>query len=129
MTDPFERVKVPETFTLTTGSDEEAIIWERKEAFFKDVRESLDVSVMHHDTLFREDQLAHLANGSQPTDNWSYILMLEGRQPIAEVMDWRDDFNYHVVSFCVYSLSQANKKYIERVTNELKNINMTQKLL
>jgi hypothetical protein len=115
----FENLLLPETFTVTTGGEEETYISECKEAFFISVRKSLGMIASRVDIDFGEEYIVHLRDNSIHTNNISHLLTLEGLQPIAEVLDWRNDGNYHVVSFATFPLLPHAEEHIQLVIREL----------
>ena len=122
MAELFKDFTVPETFSCTTGGEEEAYIRKQREEFFKNVRNHIGLSAIRADMLFKS-----LASAlTRPyddgmTDDMIYLLRFETvNVTLASVLDERNISNNHNVSFAVYEPRSYVASKIYTYAQELK---------
>ena len=98
-----DKVKIPESFVVTTGGEEELRISERRDRFFGAIRASIGMAAVQWDTLFRVKEYQLYYSDSHPSDDRIHELTWGGEVPLGQVRDVRDDFNRHLILFTVFS--------------------------
>lgn len=110
---------IPEQLRFTTGGDEEREIGRHVEEYFHSVRASIGLAAARADCMFRTYDYQLNFSDHHPSDDRVHFLTYRGRNPIANVLDWRDDSNFHVVSFGVYPIDRDTQAHIENVAREI----------
>ena len=99
-------ISIPEMLTLTTGGEEEGQISQAGDNFFTTVRESLENAEL--DIRDTQLELYHFREDNRDAVIWpsdGYLRLLTVNDEItASVLDRRDGFNFHQVSFAYYPL-------------------------
>ncbi len=100
-----ENFPTPPPMRVTTGGEEEVQIADERDRFFADIRKELRADKLNFDGFFSyQSHVLHALDG-RPTDSILHSLEYAGIQPVASVLDTRDDMNFHIVVFTAYSLS------------------------
>lgn len=102
MKSPFSNFEIPPSFTVTTGGEEECLIIEARDEFF---RRTLGAIGMSMSNPFVELQTRALSspergaiNGFHASDDFLHELVVRDTA-LAMVLDRRNGFNSHEVSF------------------------------
>jgi len=107
-------IEIPPPLRLTTGGEEEVEIERSVAEFFTSVREGLGLAAARADSMFRAYNYQQNYSDHHPTDDRVHLLTFRDREPLAHALDWRDDSNFHVVKFGVYSISPMGQHAIEQ---------------
>lgn len=119
--DAFNEVKVPPTIVLQDAIDVASL----ECRYFEDIQSSLQLSRRALNTFFeyetrllipshREKALIRGESGIM-TDDYMRLFRQTGRQALASVALIRNDFNYSIVHFAKYPLTEGTVESIQRI--------------
>lgn len=129
----FADLEIPEVFTVTTGGEEEQLIIEQRDAFFGRVIRQLGMRATNNPFIeyhtraistrvdtYHEDDAFRLSN------DWLHELIVCD-QALALVLDRRNDYNNHQVSFFVSEPTDRLLGQIHRIQDASRDLKTIQK--